>query len=158
VYNIIIEQVWDVSSFRESVIRAIATLCEDKNGYTTFWSLVEFTRKSTTIDYISKLDSRMNFECGEVDRYFEQQLWTCTSQSFPSTLITTCIQLAMPHCTRKGCGRNYDLATNDPSSCTYHPGAPVSRCNILTWNHRSLVQHLGLPRRPEIVVLLLRCE
>ncbi|KAG2041451.1 chord-domain-containing protein [Suillus americanus] len=40
----------------------------------------------------------------------------------------------MPHCTRKGCGQNYDLATNDPSSCTYHSGAPVFHEGLKSWS------------------------
>ncbi|KAG2115122.1 chord-domain-containing protein [Suillus discolor] len=40
----------------------------------------------------------------------------------------------MPRCTRKGCGQDFDLATNDPSSCTYHSGAPVFHEGLKSWS------------------------
>ncbi|KAG2149376.1 chord-domain-containing protein, partial [Suillus clintonianus] len=40
----------------------------------------------------------------------------------------------MPHCTRKGCGQDYDPATNGPSSCTYHLGAPVFHEGLKSWS------------------------
>lgn len=40
----------------------------------------------------------------------------------------------MPCCTRRGCGKDYDLSQNNNSSCTYHPGAPVFHEGLKSWS------------------------
>ena len=32
----------------------------------------------------------------------------------------------MPRCTRKGCGKEFDVADDTEEVCIHHPGAPVS--------------------------------
>lgn len=39
----------------------------------------------------------------------------------------------MPRCTHKGCGKEYDAASNVDGACAYHPGAPVFHEGLKSW-------------------------
>lgn len=45
----------------------------------------------------------------------------------------------MPCCTRRGCGKDYDLGQNNNTSCIYHPGAPVFHEGLKSWSCCSAV-------------------
>ncbi|KAI0093563.1 chord-domain-containing protein [Irpex rosettiformis] len=40
----------------------------------------------------------------------------------------------MPRCTRKGCGQDFDEASNTPDSCIFHSGAPVFHEGLKSWS------------------------
>lgn len=60
-------------------------------------------------------------------------------------------QLTMPRCTHKGCGKDYDEATNAEDSCSYHSGGPVRSRTKLAWV-LVLTAFIGVPRRSQVVV------
>lgn len=43
------------------------------------------------------------------------------------TTASTLTKIIMPRCTHKGCGKEFDLASNTEEICVHHTGAPVSR-------------------------------
>jgi hypothetical protein len=44
---------------------------------------------------------------------------------FRSSLRTEPSDMVMVKCTRKGCGQEFDPASNSENACNFHPGAPV---------------------------------
>ncbi|KIJ69581.1 hypothetical protein HYDPIDRAFT_124193 [Hydnomerulius pinastri MD-312] len=40
----------------------------------------------------------------------------------------------MPRCARKGCGKEFSVAANTDTSCTYHSGAPVFHEGLKSWS------------------------
>ncbi|KAI0797630.1 chord-domain-containing protein [Abortiporus biennis] len=40
----------------------------------------------------------------------------------------------MPRCTRKGCGKEYEVAENTDESCSYHSGSPVFHEGLKSWS------------------------
>ncbi|KAI0341755.1 chord-domain-containing protein [Trametopsis cervina] len=40
----------------------------------------------------------------------------------------------MPRCTNKGCGKDYDQASNTSDSCIFHSGAPVFHEGLKSWS------------------------
>ncbi|KAI0006060.1 HSP20-like chaperone [Russula compacta] len=40
----------------------------------------------------------------------------------------------MSRCTRKGCGKEFDVANNTKEACIYHPGAPIFHEGLKSWS------------------------